>query len=267
MDILLKTLWNNYIDITPSVAKIKSILKLNNDFIFSDHIAFRSINTQLLGIDSISKPFLELGYTIRDKYYFEEKKLRAIHLENYILPNMPKIFISELLMHECSPFLRRTLLNTFSNVHSKKEALLTSGRNWKIKYSCYKRLAQESEYASWLYVHGIRVNHFTLDVNRLPNYNIESLCNKLKTLGINLNQSGGVIKGHQSKGLKQASTMADKIWVKFEDLYHQIKIPSCYVEFAERSLINNNYFNGFLVNSANKIFESTNHSVQTKILR
>ncbi len=263
MDALIKNLWNNYTEITPTVAKIKTILRLSEDFIFTDHIAYRSINTESFGINRISKSFLDLGYKIKDSYFFKEKKLRAIHLEHDMLQNSPKIFISQLLINEFSPFLKRTLLDTFNKNYSKNSEILTSGRNWKVTYHNYKRLAKESEYASWLYIHGIRVNHFTLNVNRLKNHTIESLCNKLRTLGVNLNQSGGIIKGNKAKGLKQASTMADKILVKFEDLHHKVNIPSCYVEFAERSRINNNYFNGFLVNSADKIFESTNNLAQS----
>jgi len=255
---LIKKLWDNYIEITPTVKKIKSILKLNDDYIFTDHIAFRSINTHYYGIENICKPFLDLGYKIKESYYFKEKKLRAIHLENNLSRSSPKIFISELLLDKCSVFIRNELLNVFCKLDFKNKNILTSGRNWKVYYSIYKQLEKESEYAAWLYVHGIRVNHFTLDVNKLENYAIESLCNKLKCLGVNLNESGGIIKGDRFKGLKQASTIADKILVKFEDLPFKVKTPSCYVEFAERHLINNKHFNGFLVKSANKIFESTN---------
>jgi len=255
---LIQKLWNNYNEITPSVKKIKSILNLNDDYMFTDHIAFRSINTNNFGIWDICKPFMDIGYRIKNSYYFKEKKLSAIHLENNLLKNSPKIFISELLLDQCSVFVRNQLLNSFNYIDYKNKNILTSGRNWNVYYDTYKQLEKESEYAAWLYVHGIRVNHFTLDVNKLKKYTIESLCNKLRCLGINLNEIGGVIKGDKSKGLKQASTIADTIYVEFEDLYHKVKIPSCYVEFAERHLIKNNYFNGFLVKSANKIFESTN---------
>jgi hypothetical protein len=253
-------MWNNYTEITPTVAKIKSILGLSDHTIFTDHLAYRSINTAHFGIDRLSQPFEELGFKIKKFYYFKEKKLRAVHLEHNVSKNSPKIFISELLMNEFSPFLNKTLLHVFNRIDSEDKDILTSGRNWDVQYRDYKRLAMESEYASWLYIHGIRVNHFTLDVNRLKNYTLKSLCYKLKKLGVNLNQYGGIIKGDKSKGLSQASTMADEIFVKFEDLQNELKIPSCYVEFAERHKINNHYFNGFLVNSADKIFESTNNS-------
>lgn len=258
MNRLIKELWDNYMEITPSVAKIKKVLGLENDVLFADHIAYRSINVDSCGIERISRPFLDIGYVIKKTYYFEQKKLRAIHLENDFSKKAPKIFISELMLEKCSLFLRRVLLNAFQCFHFSEENILTSGRKWKIKYKVYKELEKESKYAAWLYIHGIRVNHFTLNVSQLENYTIENLCNKLIASGISLNKSGGIIKGSESKGLKQASTMADKIQVQFDDLYNEINIPSCYVEFAQRYLVEKKQFKGFLVESANKIFESTN---------
>ncbi len=68
MDTLIKDLWNNYTEVTPTVAKIKSILHLEDDFVFSDHIAYRSLQSKSLGIERLSKPFLALGYSIKDTY-------------------------------------------------------------------------------------------------------------------------------------------------------------------------------------------------------
>lgn len=253
----IQHLWSNYLEITPSVQEIKSILKLKNDHLFNDHIAFRSINTDLYGIKSMSKPFIDKGYRVMEHYTFKEKKLNAVHLENIFSKDSPKIFISELILEQCSFFLKQILLKSFYEHSFNKDAILTIGRNWKISYAIYKELEKESKYASWLYIHGIRVNHFTLNVNQLKGYSIESLCNKLKTSKLTLNKSGNIIKGSTKQGLKQASIISDKISVKFEDLYHSIKVPSCYLEFAERFAIDNNIFNGFLVKSADKIFEST----------
>jgi len=257
MSKLIQNLWDNYTEITPSVTKIKSIFKLNNDFIFADHIAYRSINIGSCGIEKISQPFLDIGYKVKKTYFFKDKKLRAIHLENETSKKQPKIFISELLLENCSYFLRNILLSTFCQLNFSSD-ILSLGRNWDVKYDVYKQLESESEYAAWLYIHGLRVNHFALNVNQLNGCSIEGLCNKLQTLGVVLNNSGGIIKGTKAKGLKQASTMADKILVEFEDMYHKILIPSCYVEFTQRYMIKKTSFNGFLTKSANKIFDSTN---------
>lgn len=254
-------LWNNYVEVTPTVKEVQFILGSNNAYLFNDHIAFRSINIEGYGISKLVQPFLELGYMVMEQYYFTEKKLKAIHLEHPRNPNSPKIFISELILEECSPFLADTLQKITHQITDKTtpQDLLTYGRKWDVLYDTYKRLEQESEYAAWLYVHGYRVNHFTLNVNKLSDCNIEQLCDTLKEHGLSLNQSGkSIVKGSATLGLKQASTMADKVFVNFLDLDTPKLIPSCYVEFAERFKINNSIFNGFITQSADKIFESTN---------
>lgn len=267
MDPIIQKLWSNYLHITPTVKKVKNTLKLDNYNSFCDHIAFRTLNTNQLGITKrmvgafgikeLSTKFLHLGYTIKQEYYFKKKKLKAIHLEK---ENSPKIFISELLLDQCSFFLKNTLLNSF-NVCKSSNEILTKGRCWQVNYKVYKELERESEYAAWLYIHGHRVNHFTINVNQLKKYSIEDVCVQLKTAGIHLNDCGGIIKGNEKVGLKQASTLADSILVQFEDLKKAIRIPSCYVEFAERFTINKKVFNGFITNSADKIFQSTNRVV------
>jgi len=267
MDAIIQKLWSNYLHITPTVKKVKNTLQLDNYSSFCDHIAFRTLNTSELGItkrisgefgiEKLSRKFLNSGYTIKKEYYFKKKKLKAIHLEK---ENFPKIFISELLLDQCSFFLKNTLLQVFDTCKSVK-GILTKGRCWDVNYTVYKELERESEYAAWLYVHGHRVNHFTINVNQLEKYSIEDVCNQLKNAGIHLNNSGGLVKGSKKVGLKQASTIADTVLVKFNDLQEAIRIPSCYVEFAERFKIDEKIFNGFITNSADKIFQSTNRSV------
>ncbi|OUS02576.1 hypothetical protein A9Q86_03485 [Flavobacteriales bacterium 33_180_T64] len=264
MDTTIQKLWENYFKITPTIKDVKSALNLNNYTSFCDHIAFRTIindksgitpnNLGNYGIEKMSIPFLEQGYTYKNRYFFKEKNLRALHLEK---KNCPKIFISELLLNKCSSFLKSTLLNTFK-YYNMNDSIHTSGRKWNVNFKTYETLKIESEYAAWLYIHGHRVNHFTINVNQLKNYSIENVCAQLKTFGIKLNTIGGTIKGSTKLGLKQASTLADEINVKFEDKKNTVKIPSCYVEFAERFIIENKTFNGFITKSANNIFESTN---------
>ena len=68
-----------------------------------------------------------------------------------------------------------------------------------------------------------------------------------------VNSSGGEVKGSPALGLEQSSTLAYKTEIQFEDLTRAKKIPACYYEFVKRY----NSFNGFIVDSADKIFEST----------
>lgn len=264
METTIQKLWDNYYKITPTIEQVKQSLNLKDYTSFCDHIAFRTIinnrngittnGSSKYGIEKVSSSFLEQGYTLKQRYYFKEKNLRAIHLEK---KNCPKIFISELLLNKCSSFLKSTLINAFRH-YNTQDSIHTSGRKWTVNFKTYEILKTESEYAAWLYIHGHRVNHFTINVNELKNYSIENVCTQLRSSGIKLNTLGGTIKGSTKLGLKQASTIADEINIKFEDMNNLIKIPSCYIEFAERFIIENKTFNGFITKSANKIFESTN---------
>jgi len=164
------------------------------------------------------------------------------------------------LLNKCSSFLKSTLTNTFKQ-YEVNDNILTLGRKWNVNFKTYKALKTESEYAAWLYIHGHRVNHFTINVNLLKNYSIENVCAQLKSSGIKLNTIGGTIKGSIKLGLKQASTIADNVNIQFDDMDSPIKIPSCYVKSAERFIVKNKTFNGFITTSTNRILETTNNRV------
>jgi hypothetical protein len=253
-------LWTNYQKVTPTAVSVKNSLDLDSYEYFNDHVAFRSINLEGHGIDVLSIPFVEQGYKKAGSYFFKEKKLHAIHMENKENPRLPKVFISELILEKCSEQLQHCLITSFkTKTHTvSPERLLTLGRIWPFDYATYTLLSQESEYAAWIYAHGYRVNHFTIKVNSLYDCHIEKVCKMLKASNIKLNKSGGIIKGSKTSGLMQASTIADFITVQCNSTNIRHQIPSCYVEFAERFEVNGALFNGFITKSANHIFESTN---------
>ena len=122
----------------------------------------------------------------------------------------------------------------------------------------YSRLSDTSEYAGWLSTMGYQANHFTVNVNRLRT--LDSIHEVIDLLVANqypLNGVGGFIKGTPSDLLVQASTLADHIHFEFEDGFES-DIPSCFYEFAYRFTDSTGQrFQGFIPNSANAIFEST----------
>ena len=100
-DLLFKSLWDDYIHrLCPSAEKVHHLLK-EDEALINDHIALRTFNVAPLGIETLAKPFLELGYKACGDYLFESKKLVAKHYEHPD-PNQPKVFISELKVEECS---------------------------------------------------------------------------------------------------------------------------------------------------------------------
>ena len=131
------------------------------------------------------------------------------------------------------------------------------GTPWKVNFETYQKLYKESEYAAWLSAFGYCANHFTVDINRLKNFNsVKQVNDYLKLEDYILNASGGEIKGSPDVLLEQSSTMASKVQWHFEDGIHEI--PSCFYEFAYRyPTQTGKLYQGFVAASADKIFEST----------
>jgi hypothetical protein len=133
-----------------------------------------------------------------------------------------------------------------------------AGRLWDpISYEQYLTMREKTEYGAWVAAHGLRPNHFTVNVNALTTFDsIRSLVDFVADQGFALNEAGGVIKGTASDFLEQASTMADNQMVEFSD--GTFEVPTCYYEFAYRHVAEDGaLFDGFVTTSADKIFEST----------
>jgi hypothetical protein len=101
-----------------------------------------------------------------------------------------------------------------------------------------------------------------------PYNNLNEFNSFLKSIGIKLNNAGGEIKTSADQLLRQSSSVAQMVESVFANgAYHAI--PGSYVEFAERSVLPKYSMlpedkitiahrrDGFEVNNANKIFEST----------
>ncbi|RHW77954.1 DUF1338 domain-containing protein [Colwellia sp. RSH04] len=255
---LFDNIWQQYIEVTPSAKSIQALLGNGNDVI-NDHVAYRTFNNEKVGLQTLAKHLIALGYTECGQYDFAAKKLTAKHYEHSD-DTMPKVFISELRVEEFSPQVQQiinTLVEQLPENVSDQENFLYSGKQWQVSSDDYQTLLAESEYAAWLAAWGYRANHFTVSINHLEGYEtIEDVNNALKAAGYLLNTSGGEVKGNEAVKLEQSSTLADKSKVSFTDKV--LEIPSCFYEFAKRyPLANGELYTGFVAASADKIFEST----------
>jgi hypothetical protein len=261
IDELFKYLWQSYVDVTPSAKIIHSLLgSTQRNDVINDHIALRTFNTSNVGLDVLAAHFLHLGYKPCGEYNFVSKKLYSKHFEH---PDetQPKVFISELLTEKFSPELQAIVKKMTAGIDetvTRADNFLYSGTHWDIDYSTYQILLAESEFAAWVAAWGYRANHFTVSSNHLVNFNsIQGINEAVKKAGISLNTSGGEIKGTPQQMLEQSSTLADHHPVKFSDGMKEI--PSCFYEFAHRyEKPDGSIFSGFIAESADKIFESTN---------
>ncbi|MEZ8196333.1 DUF1338 domain-containing protein [Vibrio cortegadensis] len=259
-DVLFESLWKDYIQrLCPSADKVHQLLREDAELI-NDHIALRTFNVAPLGIETLAKPFLALGYKECGDYLFESKKLVAKHYEHDD-PNQPKVFISELKVEECSEALQAIVAKLVDQVDDqqlKTQDFLYSGRQWELSFEDYQTLAKESEYASWLAAHGYGANHFTVSVNQLNDFSeVQEVNDHLSSVGFVINGSGGEVKGSPEVLLEQSSTMADRVLVQFTE--SEQVVPGGFYEFAKRYSMNDGQlYTGFVAASADKIFESTN---------
>lgn len=259
---IFNRLWKDYSTQNPSVNKIYNLLKEEGEHVVNDHIAFRTLDLPEMNIGVLAEPFVKHGYVPKGEYEFPEKHLFAKHFELPGDKNSPRIFISQLVLGDCSPSIRDTFNDVFKNAERKKfkpDEIIFAGQIFSpLSYTVYDKLRKGSEYAAWFYVFGCRANHFTISVNALKKYNtIASLNEFLKSRGFMLNSAGGEIKGTPQELLQQSSTMADLVRVNF--IEGDYEVPSCYYEFAQRYPDENGeLYSGFIAKSADKIFESTN---------
>jgi hypothetical protein len=256
---LFARLWTDYVAITPAAARIHQLLASRGERVVNDHIALRTFDRDAVAIEVIDRAFVEGGYQPADSYEFPDKKLVAYHYEHRE-PGWPKVFISALLVDQCSAELGRTvdeLLGQLPAGATSEPWFVSSGRRWPLDRATYQRLLAESEYAAWVAAFGFRANHFTVDVNALESFaGLEELDDFLIAEGFRLNAAGGLIKGSPAELLEQSSTMADEIEIGFTD--GTAAIPSCYYEFARRyPTADGTLFQGFIARSADRLFEST----------
>jgi hypothetical protein len=247
----------------------------------NDHIAFRSLGVPHLGIASLEKVFLHLGYTRRDPYSFPAKKLNAFWYAPPE-PHFPRIFLSELRVNELAE-ASQAIIHSYTdrvqadpadslNLDDPSEIdLFLHTSAWPVpRLADYQSLALESEYAAWAIFNRYYLNHFTISVHNLPaGYNtIAGFNDFLEAEGFRLNDSGGKIKTSPDGGLLQSSTVAQLVEASFAG-GERVEIPGSYVEFAERRVLpqyqdlpasqlgREHRREGFEAGNADKIFEST----------
>jgi hypothetical protein len=255
----LAKMWADYCQLNPQAKAVYMALSSAGEEVVNDHIAFRTFSDTRISAERLGQHLLNYGYKHVANYEFKEKKLKAKHYQHVDIC-LPKIFISEFDLNQASNYLQAIVKSSVDEINVSevdKVSFLYSGRPWKASYEVYKKLRDESEYAAWVYAHGFRPNHFTVYVNHLKKLNEMTQLNSfLVDQGFTLNTFGGAIKGSPGVYLEQSSTMANVIPVIFDE--RTFEIPACYYEFAKRyPTPDGALFQGFVADSANKIFEST----------
>lgn len=286
LEIVLDGLMRRYAERVPDVTKItkamveKGMIASQAD-IENDHVAFRTMGVENLGIQSFEKIFLHYGYQKMEYFHFEGKKLNAYW---YSPPSAqyPRIFISELRVWDLPENIQAVIKSYTNEVTADPVDSLDLENGaavddylhrplWRTpSWDDYQILQNESEYAAWVIYNRYYLNHYTISVHNLPSpyNNIFEFNAFLESIGIKLNDSGGKVKISPDKGLLQSSTVAEMIDATFADGSTHT-ISGSYVEFAERKVLpqfanlsadeikREHRRDGFETGNADKIFEST----------
>lgn len=157
--------------------------------------------------------------------------------------------------------------STMETLKSSIVSYLSAGPSWQRPLTRdYQALLDQSEYAAWTLVFGAVPNHFTVSVHLMKRFPTLASFNAflMEHLAVRMNQSGGeIIKGSKAVLLEQSATLACHLMVPFQDGIR--RLPYAFVEFAFRFPYEGkspdgqwgSYYQGFVSDNADKIFEST----------
>ncbi len=275
---LWDVLWQQYQQRVSYALVYQKMIESAGGRVANDHIAFRSLRLVLQGQD-FGIPYLErfctqLGYEAKGEYEFPEQHLYARHYRHPEQDrlDLPKIFISELVVDELPESVRDCIVKTVqaaSLVRDPVSGLEAYQQVFTRPWAPPLRSAVElvniaSQYGAWVLLHGYSVNHFTGYVNRqrTERYSdIERTAAGLAALGVPMKSE---IEGSGGSGLRQTATQAISEPVTVRDNatgeFTQIPWTYAYYEIAERGPIageGNGLFEGFLGPQANNLFEMT----------
>jgi hypothetical protein len=265
-DDMFEHLWNSYTKMNPAAKTIKAQFEKLGEIVENDHIAIRTFNHPDINIDKVAEPFEKIGYEYIQSYEFPKKNLTAKHYHHKTDKSMPRIFISQINLENYSKQINDLIKTEVYNKLNiiKNTDLIISKHLWGTpSYDVYEMLSNESEYLGWLYAHGICVNHFTVDTNKLTSFNsLEEVNQFVRSNGHTLNLAGGEIKGSKEVYLEQSSTISEIYLHEFKE--GKFNIPSSFYEFSRRynDASTGKLFQNFIASSADKIFESTNRQIK-----
>ena len=296
---LWNQLWQTYRQRVPYTRIYQHLVEEAGGAIANDHIAFRSLRldaetpngTIELGIPYLAQIVEPLGYKAAAEYHFPDRHLYARH---YLHPDrdrydLPKLFISELLVNELPAPVAQSILQTvrlghFADLQTLQQSIKEANTESEIQQlverlqtlftrpwnppprSVVEAVNDVSQYGAWVLLHGYAVNHFTGYINahqttRLSD--IETTAQALAERGVPMKAA---IEGRRGSGLRQTATHAvtEMVAVQDDETGNPIQIPwtYAYFEIAERNPIEtapgkSELFEGFLGPQAHNLFDMT----------
>lgn len=291
---LYSLLWQQYSARVSHARTYQQMITAAGGTVANDHIAFRSLRLWVdspqgqvnLGIDYLGQLAEALGYVVAGEYTFAQTHLYARHYRHPQQKefNLPKLFISELIVDELPADIAQLISQTvssFSNQPELTSVLQQEGnfesiaqqlqkiftRPWKTPLrSVVEKVNRVTQYGAWVLLHGYAVNHFTGYVNRQNTAaypDIDTTARGLANLGVPMKAE---IEGNVACGLRQTATQAVTEMVTVLDDVNgaEIQIPwtYAYYEIAQRYPVEVEpgkqiLFDAFLGSNAQQLFEMT----------
>ncbi|MEH2440948.1 DUF1338 domain-containing protein [Nostoc sp.] len=292
---LWKLLWQEYSTRVNHARTYQQMITAAGGTVANDHIAFRSLRLLVdspqgqvnLGIDHLAQLAEALGYVAAGEYNFAHTHLYARHYRHPQQEefNLPKLFISELIVDELPANIAQLISKTVSAIPQELTSPLTLiqkdgnietiakqlqpvfTRPWETpQRSVVEEVNQVTQYGAWVLLHGYAVNHFTgyINAQNTPEYpDIDTTASGLAKLGVPMKAE---IEGNVACGLRQTATQAvtEMVTVLDDNSGEEIQIPwtYAYYEIAQRYLVEVEsgkqiLFDAFLGSNAQQLFEMT----------
>lgn len=276
---LISLLWDEYISSTPSFKNMQF-----SHPIVLDHLAIIDLgygNSTRMELVNI---FSNLEFTLRGSDYLADKNNDFVWMAATDCDKLscreapPQIVLADFRMDEFSSAARNIIqkyasyqepfdssrfakLVTHGNIDATAQFLFEQlcTRPWPLPtLEEYNIILEENELTAWVLLFGRTVNHFGVSVPlssaspNLAHFNAQT--------SLELNEHGGTIKGGESVGIAQTSTMGEPCSVELID--GVVTTRGSFIELVQRYPITanpklwNDYYTGFLAANADKVIES-----------
>lgn len=281
-------IWSTNID----MQKIQQAFPATDFFL--DHFAIIDLPSPQSGIPMLTDIFKTLDYTEKGQGYLPEKQndfhwLSETQCEDLpVREVLPQIVIADFRLAEMSAEVRAIIekyvqhsqafdIHTFKQKIAQvrqgdalayqdcRQTLVSyfAGRDWPLpSVREFETVQAFNELLAWVLIFGRKPNHFTLSIHLLNQY--QHMADFLKQMArqtqLVINQKGGEIKGGQTTGIAQSSTMGELKTLALPD--GEIAIATGFVEFVwrypknEKTALWGDYFTGFIPTHANRVIES-----------
>jgi hypothetical protein len=298
---LIQHLWETYKNSSAQIKKIEASLKQKGiSKLALDHFAIIDLPGPNTGISHLKQFFSAIGYVEQGKDYLAAKQndfLWMTEKESADLPALdvlPQVVVADFrldaLPSEVKKIIEKYAKLAPSSPQPEFQLLIDrmiagdqvasaslfsllsqylAGRDWPLPtLKEFNTVHEFNELLAWVLIFGRKPNHFTLSVHLLDHFEnlndfIQFITDEVK---LKLNKEGGIIKGGQTIGIAQGSTVGLHQTVTLLD--GNVEIPTGFVEFVwryplvsqclskQKPMLWRDYFTGFVAQHANHVIES-----------